>query len=268
MKAVLLVPAAVLLLAGCAPSTSQLITLSSNNLTASPKQGFVYDNDTLRLSYQFFGERGTIHFTIENKLNKPLYIDWKRSAFIVGKEKMDYWRDEAEVNLAGTGNSLAYTRYWNRSYFDLGGTIRKTNAVDYIPPGTKLERDQFVVVPGPALVLPGQSSTQQVASTNPYKTKPVDVQVYEYNAQNSPLAFRNYLTLAVDKDFKQEFVLDSQFWASGVQVMPFKQLTGGQELLGTEQYTSNMLRNLPYYRADGFFLTYTPVTGNLSNTPR
>jgi hypothetical protein len=64
--------------------------------------------------------------------------------------------------------------------------------------------------------------------------------------------------LATDKDFKNEIVLDSKFWASGVKVMPLNQLTGvsmtGPDFAGVSR---NMLKSFPYYRPDAFFINYT-----------
>ena len=51
------------------------------------------------------------------------------------------------------------------------------------------------------------------------------ISLYSYAADQSPLTFRNYLTLSTDKDFKTEFHIDTQFWASGIKV-----LTGDQVL--------------------------------------
>ncbi|MEZ0486031.1 hypothetical protein [Fibrella aquatica] len=263
MKTLIISFCALLILSGCAVNKSQLITLSSDNLTTSPDQGFVYDTDTLRLSYQFFSERGVMHLTIENKLNKPLYVDWKRSAFIIGQNKLDYWYDVAAVNLYGAAYTNTYARYFrnwstSNSTIALNGQISKENSVDFIPPGTKLTKDQFVLIPGPALVLPGQYSTERVASTDSLNRKPVDVQTYQYTPDTSPLKFRNYLTLSTDKEFKNELVLDSKFWASGVQVMPQAQLTGGSYIgSGVNSVSENTLRSIPYYRPNAFFINYT-----------
>ena len=259
MKALLLILSALLVLSSCAPTRSQLVTLSSDNLKPSPQQGFVHENDTLRLTYQFFSERGIVHFTIENKLNKPLYVDWKRSAFIVGKSKVDYWRDEAEINLQGRANTLAILPVWNKTWLRVNGTIQKANPVDYIPPGTAINCDQFAIAPGNALRLPGQFSTQEVASQIPERSRPVTVQIYQYSAETSPVSFRNYLTLSTDKNFATEFVLDNKFWASDVQVMPYRQLTGGQDWAGSTAISANLIRRYPYYRPNAFFVSYTPA---------
>ena len=258
MKNLVWIFAALILLSGCAPTRSQLVTLSSTNLNTTAKREFIQENDTLRLTYQFFSERGVVQFTIENKLNKPLYIDWKRSAFIVGKNKVDYWRDEAEVNLEGRANTLSIIPVWNRTWLRIGGVIRKANPIDYIPPGTAIECDQFAVAPANALQLPGQFVLKKVESAIPDRKKPVEVQEYQYTVDTSPVAFRNYLTFSTDKNFATEFVLDNKFWASSVQVMPHKQLTGGNDWTGLMGTT--IFRTSPYYRPNAFFVNFTPVS--------
>lgn len=256
MKLLLLIFSTTMLVSACAPTRSQLVTLSSTNLNTTAKQAFIQENDTLRLTYQFFSERGVVHFIIENKLNKPLYIDWKRSAFIVGKNKVDYWRDEAEVDLQGSANTLSIIPVWNRTWLRINGVIRKANPIDYIPPGTAIECDQFAVAPTTALKLPGQFVLKNVESKIPDRKKTVEVEEYQYTVDTSPLAFRNYLTFSIDKNFATEFVLDNKFWASNVQVMPYRQLTGGNDWTGLT--ATNFILTSPYYRPNAFFVNYSP----------
>ena len=44
---------------------------------------FVQENDTVRISYRFWGENAPVTITIYNKLDEPLYVDWGRSALII-----------------------------------------------------------------------------------------------------------------------------------------------------------------------------------------
>ena len=66
------------LLTGCGYN-AQLIKLASPNLQTTVR-GLVLENDTLTLTFDFYRERGLMHLKVFNKLNVPLYIDWKQSA--------------------------------------------------------------------------------------------------------------------------------------------------------------------------------------------
>ena len=96
-----------------------------------------------------------------------------------------------------------------------------------------------------------------MANAVPYKKKLVEVQAYQYTPDTSPLTFRNYPTLLTNKEFKHEIILDSKFGASGVQVMPRKQLTGGAEWQTINSVYGEGLKWMPYYRPDAFFVSYS-----------
>ncbi|GAB3690559.1 hypothetical protein GCM10027592_07920 [Spirosoma flavus] len=232
------------LLTSCTPKI-QVVTLRGSNVRPA-KEGLILDNDTLTLRYNFASERGLMHLTLVNKLNKPLYVDWKRSSFIIGQDKVDYWYDVANVDV--TGSSLRYNRYVSSSA--LSGTITKADPVAFIPPQTKLEKQQFVIVPQGTIRLPGQASVVQEPSKLMSNKKFVDVNVYTYAPEESPLTFRNYLTLSTDKDFKTEFFIDTKFWASDVKVLPRDQVLS-QRIDGVYEYADPV----PFKQADGFYVS-------------
>ncbi|GAB3950975.1 hypothetical protein GCM10028805_30150 [Spirosoma harenae] len=243
MKYVTFLLVSAVLLASCSPKV-QVVTLRGSNLHPA-EEGLVMDNDTLTLRYNFASERGLMHLTLVNKLNKPLYIDWKRSSFIIGQEKVDYWYDVADVNFEGT--TLRYNRY--RSSTSFNGQIAKEDRISFIPPQTKLDKKQFVIVPSGTVRLTGQFKTEQEPSKSTDSKKPVDVNIYTYQANESPLTFRNYLTLSTDKDFKTEFNIDTKFWASDVKVLPRDQILTQKS---TGDY--NYVIPVPFKQADGFYI--------------
>ncbi|UFH56072.1 hypothetical protein [Spirosoma sp. KNUC1025] len=228
-------------LLGCSPNV-QLVTVRGSNVHQTD-DGLLLDNDTLTLQYNFASERGVIHITLINKLNQPLYVDWKRSSLIVGKDKLDYWYDVAEVQLT----SLTDSRL-NR-YIYSAGTILKDDKIGFIPPQTRLDKQQFVLVPQGALILPGSFKTEQEASNLSNRKKPVVVNVYNYSADQSPLTFRNYLTLSTDKDFRNEFHIDTKFWASEVKVLPRDQILT-QKNEGEYSYSVPV----PFKKPDSFYV--------------
>lgn len=222
MKTVYFLLLCIAFLAGCSPK-AQVVTLRGNNVKPTDS-GLILDNDTLTLAYNFASKRGNMRISITNKLNQPLYVDWKRSSLIVGQDKVDYWYDVAAVQL----NTYTYNSRWH--YYSIGsitGTISKEDQIGFIPPHTKLEKQQFMLVPSDTLVLSGSPAiTHEKPIWNPDRKKPIDINTFTYGSEASPLIFRNYLTLSTDKDFKTEFHLDTKFWASDVKVIPLDQITG------------------------------------------
>ncbi len=246
MKPLFIFSICVAALTACTPK-AQLVTLRGNNLKPAP-EGLVLDTDTLTLRYNFSSERGQMFLSVVNKLNRPLYIDWKRSAFIIGQDKVDYWSDVANVNLSGSSYGSRYSRY---SISSISGTITKDDPVGFIPPQTHLDKRQFVVVPSGTLPLSGTPEViQQKDQWNPGRKKPLLINVYTFSADKSPLQFRNYLTLSTDKDFKTEFILDTKFWASDVRIVPKDELAGGT----VQQYDGSYSVAQPFNKPDGFYI--------------
>ncbi|CAN5452600.1 hypothetical protein BH09BAC4_BH09BAC4_19470 [soil metagenome] len=246
MKTLALFIISVATLVACSPN-AQLVTLRGSNVKSVADEGLVLDNDTLTIRYNFASERGQMHLTLINKLSQPLYVDWKRSSFIIGQDKVDYWQDVADVNLTGSSYSSGYSRY---SIGNLNGVISKENQVGFIPPQTKLEKRQFVVLPSGNLQLTGPYTVEQEEAKSVARKKTIAVNTYAYSIDQSPLTFRNYLTLSTDKDFRTEFHIDTKFWASDVKVLPRDQIVTRQTTGGEYQYSEPV----PFKKADSFYV--------------
>ena len=76
---------AALLLGLSACSSYYYSMLNSNDPVGEKNErgDFVQENDTVRISYRFWGENAPVTITIYNKLDEPLYVDWGRSALII-----------------------------------------------------------------------------------------------------------------------------------------------------------------------------------------
>jgi len=53
-------------------------------------QNGVCQNDAIKVNYDFWSEDGITYFSVYNKTDKPLYIDWKKSVFIYNDWKNEY----------------------------------------------------------------------------------------------------------------------------------------------------------------------------------
>lgn len=200
----------------------QVVTLRGSNLKPT-NEGLVLDNDTLTLRYSFASERGLMNITLVNKLNRPLYVDWQRSSFITGKKTFTYWHDIANVNLASSGYIYQYGRSgFASASLSTTGTIDKEVSVAFIPPHSQLTKQQFVVFPTGIVPTSGTPDERREPARWSSK-KLVNVSTYFYQNVQSPLRFRNYLTLSTTKEFATEFGIDTQFWASDIRIEPESQ---------------------------------------------
>src|SRR5437868_5733707 len=90
----------------CTPA--KLATVSSENVPLK-NSVFVFENDTIKITYHFWADNGIMNFNIYNKINEPIYFDWKNSAFIPNDQMVSYWQDITNtVGSSSTSSSWLY----------------------------------------------------------------------------------------------------------------------------------------------------------------
>src|SRR5205814_10416655 len=95
--------------------------------------------------YNFNGKDAPVNLTIQNKLNVPVYIDWRKSALIINDKAISYVPTMAPIT--GTINASSYN--WNRSFYTSNGSINAAVALSYqldiIPPQTYITKSPLGV---------------------------------------------------------------------------------------------------------------------------
>lgn len=81
----------------CKTTYIQLYKADSKNLI-NTGETFMWENDTVAIQYSFWANRGIMAFSIYNKLDNPIYVDWKKSTCILNSYKFNYWSDDIETN--------------------------------------------------------------------------------------------------------------------------------------------------------------------------
>ena len=112
-----------ILLTGCSKSFIQIFDISTTN-TQPKNKFFIYENDTVKITYSFWAQKGVLFFSVFNKQEKPLYIDWKNSSFIVNSNKFNYWNDELESIYQSTTISNTLKNSKMSSYYQGSGNYQ------------------------------------------------------------------------------------------------------------------------------------------------
>jgi len=216
----------------------QLVETESVGKDAVTKEG-VCQNDDIRIDFDMWSEDGITYFSLYNKTDKPMYIDWKRSVFIYNDWKNNYWVEksttESFVVPSGTGSNITYER--------------KTSTVvaeryTFVPPHT------YVSVPMTYVIMSGFTTstntsasgktTITVAQGLKYEDKTlkktsipassgkgtVKAYVKEYNKETSPARFRNFLTYSFDEKFVTEKFIQNEFFVNKKTEMTKKNFDG------------------------------------------
>ena len=195
----------VFLLSGC--FTYQHVKLASNSALTNQSE-FKLENDSVRIVYSFSGLCGPIHMEIFNKLNKPFYVDWRKSALIRNGESVTLWKDESRV-------SATTTEYKVYPEDDLINSVSKTNStvvrkdnITYIPPQSKVAVNSFIVRSA-LFNVPEQAGEKVLFYTEGGKRKGVK---YSFSKEDSPLNFRIFLSFSMDGNVNSSFHTDNTFW--------------------------------------------------------
>ncbi len=207
----------------------------------------VFENDTIAISYDFWFEKGLLSFAIYNKLNVPLYIDWKKSSYIENGEKLDYWSDTETLTSNSYATALTYKGNLIAPYYSLTGgrsiTVgkkEKQERITFIPPKSYIYKSPYYLLSTKVMNKVRQEVFEEKKVETSYKsietgrTKKIKIQQKSFDKFSSPLVFRNFLSFSVNENFTNEFYIDNEFWVSSITFMPHKELAGNEELASYE----------------------------------
>ena len=101
----------------CSCSTYYYSTLSSTEgLVEKDDFGdFIYENDSVKVVYSFFGYNLPIKILVINNSNQPLYVDWQRSALILNDMATNYKQNKVTFGGNIETNTLNFSRNFSTS---------------------------------------------------------------------------------------------------------------------------------------------------------
>jgi hypothetical protein len=227
-------------------SRYQYMTLNSSQLTKNDQHQLVFENDTIRLTYDFNGANGPISVNVYNKTNQPLYVNWKKSALIRNEHALSYYDKDAYF----WGSSSGYAYHFGNSRGALGsftgsasnfsGTVALPEGMAFVPPGSSVSKGLALLTQsGPVVADMPDSIAEQQAKVG-YDQFVVKYRKGAYSAETSPVRFRSYLTFAIGANSPLEFSQSNEFFV--------------EEALDTK----NPPEEFPLYqqRGDKFFVKY------------
>lgn len=242
-----------LIITNSAFAQSQLFELRSDGL--KEKNGsFVYENDTLKITYAFWANQGTMCFKIENKLTKPLYINWKKSCFYDNVNKLDYWNDDSTANY----RQYIFNSDLDENWFGVPNPgngmsrIISNEKVTFIPPKGvyfSYNRKQFKLLPVDYYSIDAKCD-KNYENSNVKPGKKVLVLTMSYTKKDSPLKYRNFITYSTDEQLKTEGTINHEFFLgnfSETETKHFKGLPAGYDNFGKPRFSEPYRKNTAFY---------------------
>ncbi|MVN90707.1 hypothetical protein [Mucilaginibacter aquatilis] len=185
-------------------SRYQINLISSTNTTKEEDTGiFNFENDSVKISYSFYGPNAPVSIKVYNKLDKPIYVDWQRSALIIGDKAISY--TPGKIDISGTIDARTDNyNYGNRGliFSNPSYTTGQINAVanlpkdlSFLPPHTQSTNTSLVLTKA-FLDIPQEQFTQEVLDyKDNYLYKQISIKAATFDKANTPLLFKSYLTL-------------------------------------------------------------------------
>ncbi|MCX6210329.1 MAG: hypothetical protein NTZ59_12735 [Bacteroidetes bacterium] len=206
----------------------ELYKTESTNTKAQDKT-YLYENDTIKVEYSFWAEKGIMAFSVFNKLDKPLYIDWKKSNYISNSKKFDYWADKE----TSTRNTTNY-EYYNKSLLSIPFLTNYLNSsvsssisvkperITFIPPKAIIFKSDYFITNSNYNNWEKDFQSILVKDINPNLKKNLDqksiAKSKKFTKENSPLTFRNFFTFSTKENFETEFYIDNNFFINEIML--------------------------------------------------
>lgn len=223
--------AAIVFFTSACSNYTQLYQTKATTQGISSGELLFFENDTVKITYSFWQKNGTLAYSIYNKLNTPIYIDWKKSSFISNGVKEDYWVDETITHSnsyhVGTYSSgYSYYGLLGLSTGSATGTSRsvKPERVIFIAPHSNVVTAKFSLYPNPGSRL--KANAKSGISAVPNSNKQIPIRHQEFTPNNSPLSFRNFLTMSTTENFLKETYIDNGFYVAQISEMKHADFMG------------------------------------------
>lgn len=213
MKLILLSCFSLFLLSSC--QTYQYLTIDSKSVKRDSSQQFVVENDTLLLQYNFSGYNGPIKLTVHNKSDKPIYIDWKKSAMIVQGKAYSYYSPNMQLNGSYSGEQLNWGNGIRTSNGTIGAEIRAQEGIDFLPPKALKEKSSLYLLNGYYEAIQEGQMTKQYPDNDINQPR---IKSVSYDEEQSPFRLRSYLTFYTAEPDSKSFTMEQEFFVSSIGV--------------------------------------------------
>jgi hypothetical protein len=235
MRTILLLPFLFFVLTSC--KQYQYLTIRGENIDTDEYNDFVMENDTLRVVYNFHGNKGPVQIEIYNKSNEAMRIDWKRSALILDGRPIAYHRSELQVEGSVTRNTPINRRYDRSS--SLIATISGEEGIEFIPPSSTIKRSNFNLLESGRIDTRTIDMKQEQVRRGGFNRK---IFRASFDKESSPLVFRSYLTFITGPSESRVFTTDHSFYISEIidsQEQPDPDWKNSRQR-GNEMYVENL----------------------------
>ncbi len=197
-------------------------TYSNNSIFEKSANIHKVENDSLSIRFFFWSDGGLLQTAFENKLSKPLYLDWKKSSLIVNDIKLNFWEDQLELYKSDYYNNFLVSTKQDASSIGItyAGTTYsfsktfKPERITFIPPKSIFPKASFKLWSPDTYMILSNYKKDIIYNKNYY---------YEdFTTDNTPSRFRFFSTYSLTEGITNEKYFDVGFYISRIENIPTK----------------------------------------------
>ncbi len=205
-------------------STYYYSTLSSNDegINRDNLGSFIFNTDTIQITYSFNGQDGPIQIGVLNKLDMPMYVDWSRSAIIINDVATSYKGQKSHITTETTSQTFSIGVF---PYTDISTTKATTTGYEYnpeqvsfIPPKRKINHCSLWLSNLNFSNIDKKEYNNNVVLDAHNQTR--SVKALDFSEDNTPLFFESYLTIFLEDGstyaITQSFYIANLIRAKGI----------------------------------------------------
>lgn len=206
----------------CSKTYYQIYTVKPIELTieSNDKKQYVYEDDYCKVTYDFWEQNGQMVYFLYNKTDSILYVDKSRSHFITNDMALDYYQDRTDgysrsyssYNKYGYAvrwtNDVFQTQYNGLNLISYGGSFSSATSISETRSHEYREKDIIAIPPKTYKIF------REYNLWNYYLTKD-EINKWTFSVDNTPLNFRNFLTVYLGNR-PNKHTVDNSFYISNV----------------------------------------------------
>ncbi|MGV3597157.1 MAG: hypothetical protein ACO1PI_04765 [Bacteroidota bacterium] len=220
----------------------RVVSLMHSGVAAPP-------SDSISISYGFWADGGCVSFAITNDRTRPIYIDLKKCVLFINQSSRNYWENKTTITSVNTPYMDVYGIY--SPPVQITNTIASNpERIDFIAPKS-VYTITFIGLP----LFDGKIYNQKdldtiIRNSNDVIVHKASITKAIFEASNSPLRIRNYLTLSEKENFETEFVIENSWWA--YQILSMKKA----DFVPNYDFNKN---NSPFRHPFSYYYLYVPT---------
>lgn len=193
-------------------SKFQYVTISSP-LKQNGIREFEHENDSVRIVYNFQGYHGPVKLAVYNKLDVPLFINWRMSSLIVDGKSQTFHNSTSTIQGSASTTTINLIQGLSSASTNFSGSISQKEDISFVPPKRFITASPTTLKTGffgkPVTNNPARKTFRITEGSGTGNSN-------LFESGNSPFQYESYLTYSTDANFSTSATVQDSFWVSEI----------------------------------------------------